>query len=64
MLQHICVLRPNVVKVIALGRYGNRVLKILLVSVPADKGKLDTDRGVIVVVEIAEVFKKIMSCND
>jgi len=57
MLQHIRVFRPNVVKVVALGWYGNRVLEILPIRIPAGKGELDADRGVIIIVEIAEVFK-------
>ena len=55
--KHGGVLRPDTVKVIPLGRYLNGLFKILLVGVPADKGKLNTDRGVIIVVEIAEIFK-------
>ena len=57
VLQDAGILRPDVVEVVPL-RLDLKALGVLLgVGLAVDKGKLDVDRGVQIVVEIAQVFK-------
>ncbi len=57
VLQDAGILRPDVVEVVPL-RLDLKALGVLLgVDLAVDKGKLDVDRGVQIVVEIAQVFK-------
>ena len=57
VLQDAGILRPDVVEVVPL-RLDLKALGVLLgVGLAVDKGKLNVDRGVQIVVEIAQVFK-------
>lgn len=56
-MQDAGILRPDVVEVVPL-RLDLKALGVLLgVGLAVDKGKLNVDRGVQIVVEIAQVFK-------